>query len=56
MGVLVCWLLIVISSQWRGWWYGPQKLFKIVYYADILLFCDCGHSYAYGGGIELGLS
>ena len=43
-------------SQWRGWGYGPPKLFGVVYYADMLLLYDCGHLYVYGGGIELGLS
>ena len=39
-GVLLCWMLIVISSQRRGWGYGPQKLFGVVYYTDILLLYD----------------
>ena len=49
-------MLNVISSQRRGWGYGPPKLFGIVYYADMLLLYDCGYLYVYGGGIEIGLS
>ena len=53
---MVYWLLIMISSQWRGWGYGPPKLFGVVCYANLLLLYDCGHLYTYGVGIVLGLS
>ena len=56
MGVLLCWMLIMISSQRRGWGYGPPKLFGVVYYTDMLLLYVCGHLYVFGGGIDLGLS
>ena len=48
MGALVCWMLIGISNQWRGWGHSPQKLFGVLHYAAMLVHYACGHFFIYG--------